>query len=160
MKKIFLPLIILLFTLLNGCSLTGKSEPLQYFTLNPIENSCLRTINLSGPSYLLSEKIMLKKGPHAIGSINSSYWVTPLQILIPEVLTSSRGTKSLDIKIEELILNLDQSKILLRALIRDCSIANCQESLLIAEEKTNNETLAIVEAYQRILNQVVNKLCS
>ncbi len=161
MKIRILATLVFGFASLSGCSLTGRIAPLQYFTLNNNSNSCLKSVEISGPSHLLSEKIMLKKGEHSIGSVSSAYWIAPLQILLPEVLISSTGSKSINLQINELILNVDTSEVILTANAQDCSSnSQCQDKLITTKSKTSTETLDIIKSYQAVINQTLAQICS
>lgn len=157
-KKISFLLLIILIN--SSCTLTGKVAPIQYFTLNKVENSCIKNVEISGPAHLLSEKIMLRKGMHSIGSVGSSYWIAPLQTLLPDIISSEKGTKQISLKVNQLILNVDSTEVIFSGAVKNCPQTICQEEVMTIKSKTTTDTFDIIKAYQTVINQLVVNICA
>ena len=103
----------LLLLSLTSCSLlTTKSEPIEYFTLNKVKDSCIESIEIKAPSYLLSEKIILRKGDHLIGSLNNSYWISPIQNLVTEIVTNKDGNYLAKLTIADLYFDVESNQLI------------------------------------------------
>ena len=153
-------LVLSLCFLLSSCSLSGKAEPVEYFTLSKVKNSCIRLFDISGPAYLLTEKIVVKRPPHRVGSISGYYWISPLGSLLREVLTDRSADRELTLLVEDLSFNADSGMVVLKAAANRCFMVECEQSFFSIEQPvTARNAIDIVSAYQAVFEEVVKDVC-
>ncbi|MCB0335866.1 MAG: membrane integrity-associated transporter subunit PqiC, partial [Bdellovibrionales bacterium] len=121
MKRFFI------FIFLSACSLTGRSEPISYYTLNPVASRCFQVSDVSAAEYLLSEKIFLRKGPHNVGTLPNHLWIMPIDSLIKETI-SNEGPRNAELRIEQLHVNVDSMNLELLAHVHHCMNKDCLDS--------------------------------